>query len=101
MDPNAALAAIRQAIDQLEHETLDRDDEIPALYAVVEHFRALDEWLQRGGFLPEAWEYTDRGPRSTTSEAEQTLARIWDVLKPEPLGPPNPAHGHLPDHHDA
>ena len=69
MDPNAALAAIRQAIDQLEHEKLDRDDEIPALYAVVEQFRALDQWLSAGGFTPHAW-HQQRRPDFTWMSVE-------------------------------
>ena len=55
MDPNMKLAEIREAVDRLRTERLDRDDEHELLYAVVEGFRALDDWLLAGGRPPEAW----------------------------------------------
>jgi hypothetical protein len=98
MDPNAALAAIRQAVDQLAHEpnTIASTPTYEAVRQFIEHFEALDEWLQRGGFMPEAWEFTDRGPRYVFGPEERAFPR-----EREPLGPPNPAHGHLPEHDDA
>lgn len=42
MDPNAVLAEIRAYV---------KDDESPLAEAVI----ALDEWMSRGGFLPDAW----------------------------------------------
>ena len=49
MDPNAALEALRQLVKQVYSGA--RTD--PWLFA--EHFENLDEWLSKGGFLPEAW----------------------------------------------
>ena len=43
MDPNEALKMIREAATQ------DAQD-------MIEPFEALDEWLCKGGFLPDAWQ---------------------------------------------
>lgn len=43
MDPTTALSDLREKVHALH------DDE------VVTTFDGLDEWLQRGGFLPEQW----------------------------------------------
>lgn len=59
MDPNATLAEARQAVaDVRAHQDDETDDTVcSALDAirVAEAFEALDEWLSKGGFLPEAW----------------------------------------------
>lgn len=52
MDPDSTLAALRQITDKSFPEGLD-DNEIST---VVNLFIALDEWLSKGGFLPEAWQ---------------------------------------------
>lgn len=53
MDPNAALEAIRSMVsDVLAGETGDAQYTLDEL---AETFRALDEWLSRGGFKPAAW----------------------------------------------
>ena len=46
MDPNAALAKVRELIG-------DGDS---ADVLLVDAFEALDEWLSKGGFLPSDWE---------------------------------------------
>jgi len=53
MDPNETLRRIRAELDQAEwtSETIEH---------VAEHFQALDEWLSKGGSLPESW---DQHPR--------------------------------------
>lgn len=54
MDPNATLAKLRHAIESFE----DQSDPILAEIAAQEMFEAaqdLDEWLSKGGFLPDAW----------------------------------------------
>lgn len=56
MDPNTTLEVIRQAI--LYDSELD-DHRGAHNRAIVEHFTALDEWLSRGGFLPDAWARSD------------------------------------------
>lgn len=49
MDPNAVLAEIRLLVtDQLTRGG-DPDPELAGLVG------ALDEWLTRGGFLPDSW----------------------------------------------
>lgn len=50
MDPNAALANLREAVD-----AYNLDNDMDAMERVVEHFEALDDWLAKGGFLPTAW----------------------------------------------
>lgn len=60
MDPNAALARIREevaALDMLSSATTPEGIEAAASHAfdLAEHVRALDGWLSRGGFPPEEW----------------------------------------------
>jgi len=50
MDPNAALEAILGAIEDVGY-----GDDRETLRRMVENFEALDEWLSKGGFLPERW----------------------------------------------
>jgi hypothetical protein len=51
MDPNDALAEMREIAkaDQSEYH----DD----IHRLCELFIGLDEWITRGGFLPEAWDH--------------------------------------------
>lgn len=51
MDPNAALADMRQAIDNV----LATASGSQAAHELAEAADALDTWLTSGGFLPEAW----------------------------------------------
>ena len=51
MDPDEALRKMRQALKWYE-EGLEDDDCEESLVVAA---RALDEWLSKGGFLPEAW----------------------------------------------
>lgn len=61
MDPNAAHSVIRAQItrlrdqegDELGYSNLDTGWLIDAV-------EALDEWLSKGGFLPEAWQTLKR-----------------------------------------
>jgi len=52
MDPNATLKALRAAIQ--DHEDSEGDSECD-VYEIVELFEALDEWMSKGGFTPDAW----------------------------------------------
>jgi len=65
MDPNAALARVRDAyarlnalFDHADRESLDTD-QLEALWInacdLAESTEALDEWLAKGGFLPQDW----------------------------------------------
>lgn len=56
MDPNAALQRLRRAVDGVETVAAGSEENWSGeLLAVLEHFEALDEWLSRGGFLPDDW----------------------------------------------
>lgn len=50
MDPNVALAQIRELVEALQQEP---DDSLAE--ALVDLVEGLDDWLSKGGFLPEPW----------------------------------------------
>jgi len=52
MDPNVALANLREALNPEQGDSPGFED---ALDNAIEAFAALDEWLSKGGFLPGAW----------------------------------------------
>ena len=54
LDPNKALNRLRElaAINSFEGVDIDYTFE-----EMQEHFKALDEWLSRGGFVPDEWQY--------------------------------------------
>lgn len=54
MDPNAALADLRAAL-KVYDEAISKKVADEAAEQIVEAARALDEWLSKGGFAPEAW----------------------------------------------
>jgi hypothetical protein len=51
MDPNQALQEIRATAEQIRDAPLATEREL----ALEESVTALDEWLSKGGFLPEPW----------------------------------------------
>jgi hypothetical protein len=51
MDPNAALKELRQLAGRFEKG----EDEPGDGARMGELFDALDDWLSRGGFLPQGW----------------------------------------------
>jgi len=60
MDPNAALARLRELADthekwEEEGYPLDLAEVITLSEEVIETFRSLDGWLCAGGFLPHTW----------------------------------------------
>lgn len=61
MDVNKTLATIRECVGELRSQdddgTLDSDSQTGALLEAIE---SLDEWLSRGGFLPDAWKENGR-----------------------------------------
>jgi hypothetical protein len=66
MDPNAALAMIRDALQVIEaapeypEEGYSRDEQYArddAAETMAEAFTGLDTWLTRGGFSPDAWQH--------------------------------------------
>jgi len=54
MDPNAALAQLRQAIQDTEDYCCAECGQ-SAMDDVVTLFQGLDQWLSKGGFLPAEW----------------------------------------------
>jgi hypothetical protein len=49
MDPTTCLDHLRYLVDMhTEGNPVDLDD-------LVEHLHSLDQWLTKGGFLPEPW----------------------------------------------
>lgn len=62
MDPNAALATIRETskflADRLGHAVITDDDKQAVEVAadrMAQTFQALDDWLTGGGFPPDDW----------------------------------------------
>lgn len=59
MDPNAALARLRDAMNDLSGRVhpsiIDPFGSLDDIRDALEAFEALDEWLTNGGFLPAAW----------------------------------------------
>lgn len=55
MDSNAALARIREVVQELDGET-DEFKYGQLGEELCQLVQGLDEWLSRGGFLPQAWE---------------------------------------------
>lgn len=55
MDPEQALANAREAVKDLDNAT-SISQESDAAERLATAFRALDEWLSKGGFLPSDWE---------------------------------------------
>lgn len=54
MDPNAALKGLRDLIWEFNHDdnvTMETFD----TQALIDYVEALDQWLARGGFLPDSW----------------------------------------------
>lgn len=54
MDPNQTLNDARDACKHWTHGERG-DHDLVAFDELVSAFEALDEWLSRGGFLPDAW----------------------------------------------
>ena len=54
MDPNETLRLIRANVDNGERTDVDSYVEL------VELVHALDDWLSRGGFLPDDWSKGNR-----------------------------------------
>lgn len=67
MDPDEALTEIRDCIAEMEE--WPSGSVPPAVDALIEHVKALDEWLSNRGFVPSAWSYPDsqRTAHPTTS----------------------------------
>jgi hypothetical protein len=62
MDPNKALEVARAELERMDtlgdsDDSFDIEASQEAAREVAEAFRALDEWISYGGFLPAAWAY--------------------------------------------
>ena len=68
MDPEKALQALREAVRDMKYreDAASNDpghramrartfDHMDPILEFIKHFEALDEWLQKGGFLPADW----------------------------------------------
>lgn len=57
MDPNEALRMIREAVELMREtpNTIADADTYERVHRLMDSVEALDEWLSRGGFLPDAW----------------------------------------------
>jgi len=55
MDPEVAL----RKVQELANSIVDDENESDAAVEMAGYFLGLDEWLQRGGFLPKIWERSE------------------------------------------
>jgi hypothetical protein len=58
MDPQATLDLIRELVKEISKNEDDQTDEAVELAEAVDD---LDNWLMKGGFLPEDWENAEKG----------------------------------------
>lgn len=58
MDPDTTLSIIRELVQSLDPKYLDYSDgeDVAQLIKAID---SLDEWIIKGGFLPQAWERPD------------------------------------------
>lgn len=75
MDPNETLRLLRLTIKQMR---VDEDPGVRKAHAeeVAEYFEALDQWLSRGGFPPEAWR---EGPDAFGEERTAHLYSLPEI----------------------
>lgn len=64
MDPNETLKMIRELAEFAANPNRSALASKASLWEAVELFKELDEWLSKGGFLPDAWnrDRTERKP---------------------------------------
>ena len=57
MDPNATLREIRKLVEEIQRRTLDEEEcnVSDDFVRLAELTQALDEWICKGGFLPNEW----------------------------------------------
>lgn len=55
MDPNTALDSLRDLTTKVIRGEVDAADRESVADQIAETFQGLDEWLSKGGFLPEQW----------------------------------------------
>jgi hypothetical protein len=74
MDPNATLAEMLELAEQIESEHGEWLTQISAAIRLAELGQALDQWLTRGGALPNRWE--DAKPTAPPKSASEARARF-------------------------
>lgn len=72
VDPKALLAAIREVVNKLLEDEekkgeIDADDALD----LAEDFKILDEWLTKGGYLPEDWDDDNKGNEPTEDDDDE------------------------------
>lgn len=55
MDPNAALSEIREIIESRADQETFNARSINEMLRLIELVAGLDDWLNRGGLLPDDW----------------------------------------------
>jgi hypothetical protein len=84
VDPDVALAELREAVEELEYRAaVDRAEGQTVKLAaigrdVAERVKALDTWLTNGGFLPEAWD-VERPPAIVGSTLGGSVIQLGRV----------------------
>jgi len=56
MDPNEALREITENIPVFWNPSTPKDTRLVMAEHIIEHVEALDQWLSKGGSLPQAWQ---------------------------------------------
>lgn len=60
MDPNAYLEEIRQLVNQQrDADVAENSLCASSVDRLAELVHALDEWIAKGGFLPDAWKHKE------------------------------------------
>lgn len=87
MDPNEALKAIRESVRAI---VADAEGESPEWInteaaELAEQVIALDEWIEAGGFLPDAWRKDARNGTAERAlkkaeEASKAIENVLDLL---------------------
>ena len=67
MDPNEVLETIRR-LSSLYRNDGDWDEN--ETHALIGHIEDLDEWLTKGGFLPQAWRRATNTRQSAGADEE-------------------------------
>lgn len=82
MDPQANLNEQLEISTRLLSSDVDEEETMRLAYRLAELVLALDEWIRKGGFLPDAWA---RRPYEQTPEdkagAERNLQIVLADLK--------------------
>ena len=60
MDPDVTHGQLRELAEAINDPQVRIQSGIEAAEGMAEGFEALDEWLGKGGFLPEKWEHESR-----------------------------------------